>query len=130
MSGKRTRTKRRVICRMEHRSMAHRNTEVTEHGGRRTTTAKWTEMRGESTLTMRTEHEHGGRDGAWNTEGPMRMSRGARCLNVMEDQYQHSAEWWRMTVDMESTRFRDQKDPDPYNGSGCNSGAIGHDMEG
>src|SRR6202795_4040832 len=80
------------------------------------TNAKWTEMRGDSTLTMRTEHEHGGRDGAWNTEGPMRMSRRVRCLNVMEDQYQRSAEWWRMTVDMENTRFRDQKDPDPYTG--------------
>src|ERR1700675_4543654 len=53
-------------------------------------------------------------DGAWNTEGPMHMSRRVRCLNVMEDQYQRSVEWWRMTVDMENTRFRDQKDPDPY----------------
>src|ERR1700675_3659772 len=55
-------------------------------------------------------------DGAWNTEGPMRMSRRVRCLNVMEGQYQRSAEWWRMTVDMENTRFHDQKDPDPYTG--------------
>ena len=53
-------------------------------------------------------------DEAWNTEGPMRMSRRVRSLNVMEDQYQRSAGWWRMAVDVENTRFRDQKDPDPY----------------
>jgi len=86
------------------------------------TTAKWTEMRGESTLTMKTEHEHGGRR-SMNTEGDgehgtrRETEHGTRrvpCLNVMEDQYQRSAAWWRMTVDMENTRFRDQKDPDPY----------------
>ena len=54
-------------------------------------------------------------DGAWNTEGPMHMSRRVRSLNVMEDQYQRSAGWWRIAVDVENTRFRDQNDPDPYN---------------
>src|ERR1700675_4818097 len=93
-------------------------------------------MHGESMST--TEHEDGGsqtrrteddgcemagngwridggdEDGAWNTEGPMRMSWRVRCLNVTEDQYERSAEWWRMAVNVENTRFRDQNDPDPY----------------